>query len=683
MTRDNAQRSPFILGAIRVEPTLNSLFRGDTRFPLEPRIVDVLCLLAEHAGEVVGRDTIIDTIWGLEHSGDESLTRAISLIRKTIRDAGEAEEYVETIPKRGYRIVQPVALITPEPPATAPDTTSPAPAPQAAAPAKSGLRLLPRIAVLVGAVAIVAIRLVIPDLFSGNTTTDASGSVITADASAPHTPSIAILPFTSLSLADEDRLFADGVAVSLLTRLGRITDLEVAGQRSSFAYRDRNLDLRTIGDELGVDHVLDGTVLRSGDEIRATIQLVRTTDGVQIWNKAYNALLNDVFAIQDDIVRQVGRQLEIELGVGRYRGRTSGEGIEPEAVEQYYLGLGHFGERMRNNEARLQAYDAFQNAVLIDPQFGEAWAGIAFVGSTSVGSPLSRNFDKFRRDVSHAFERAFALNANDASIHAAMVFWSLGPAFDMQAARMHAETALALAPAQFDVLYANAGLKMYSGDVEGGIDLYDRLMALQPESLSGAQVRARWLATAGRTEDAFAFFNACQAERCLGEGFVAFASTFAVLSGDPELAAQWRPHYEEFEAFLASLPPQAKPNVTRILPAFFSIMFDRPDKQEQVEALIELYGTAPVTEQVGMWAPVFSGLLPEEAFFAALELAADQGKFLSTGHALMPYYGTNPYPEWVLKHPRYRALFQRPELAEFARVRQAHGWTDGLPLSTE
>ncbi|MEO0421871.1 MAG: winged helix-turn-helix domain-containing protein [Pseudomonadota bacterium] len=682
MTHANAQRPPFVLGAIRVEPTLNSLFLGESRYALEPRIMDVLCLLAGHAGEVVGRDTLIDQVWGLEHSGDESLTRAISLIRKTIRDAGESQEYIETIPKRGYRVVQPVTLVESGLPDAASNTPpSPPVTSQAEAPTKSGMPLPPRFAVLLGAITLLAIRFLIPALSPDPS--DVEDPVVAASAPVPSAPSIAVLPFTALSSADEDQLFADGVAVGLLTRLGRITDLEVAGQRSSFAYRDRNLDLRKIGYELGVDHVLDGTVLRSGDEVRATIQLVRTTDGVQIWNEAYDAPLNDVFTIQDDIVRQVGRQLEIELGVGQYRGRTSGEGIEPEAVEQYYLGLGYFGERMRNDQARFQAYDAFQNAALIDPDFGEAWAGIAFVGSTGVGSPLSRDFERFRRDVSHAFERAFALIPDDASTHAAMVFWSLGPAFDMSAARMHAERAMALAPVQFDVLYANAGLKMYSGDVDGAIDLYDRLVALHPENLSGAQVRARWLATAGRTEDAFAFFNACQAERCLGEGFVAFASTYAVLSGDPVLAAQWRPHYEEFEALLASLPPEAKPNVTRILPGFFSIMFDRPDKQAQIEALIELYETNPVTEQVGMWGPVFCDFLPEDMFLSALELAADKGKFLSTGHALMPFYGTNPYPDWVLQHPRYHALFERPALAEFARVRREHGWTHGLPLPTD
>ncbi len=643
--------------------------------------MDVLCLLAAHAGDVVRRETIIEEVWGTEHYGDESLTRAISIIRKSIRSAGETEEYIETIPRRGYRVVQPVTLLDSESAPIVQDATQAPTSLRTDAAKKS--RVAPGLGVLLGALAILAMRFVDLGQLANRSPAESDGLPITADLATEETASIAVLPFTALSQDDEDRVFADGVAVNLLTRLGRITDLEVAGQRSSFAYRDQNLDLRTIGGELGVSHLLDGTVQRSDENIRLNIQLVRSSDGVQIWNETYNAPLSNVFEIQDDIVRQVGRQLEIELGIGRYRGRTSGEGIDPRAVEQYYLGLGYYGERMRDDQARFKAYDAFQNAALIDPDFGEAWTGIALVGSTSFGSPLSRDFEKFRRDVSHAFERALALEPEDPSTHAAMVFWSLGPAFDMEAARIHAERALELGPLESDALYANAALKMYSGDVTNGLDLYDRLVALQPENLSGAQVRARWLATLGRTADAFAFFNACQAERCLGEGFVAFASTYAVLSGDAQLAAQWRPHYEGFEAFLAQLPPESKPNVARILPGFFSIMLDRPDKQAQIEALIELYETDPVTEQVGMWAPVFCEFLPEDVFFDTLELAADQGLFLGTAHAFMPFYGTNPYPDWVLKHPRYHALFERPELAEFARVRRAHGWTDGLPLPAE
>lgn len=643
--------------------------------------MDVLCLLAARAGDVVTRESIIEEVWGTEHFGDESLTRAVSIIRKGIREAGETQEYVETIPRRGYRVSQPVTLLEDE---SAPIVKSAKQAPDSPrVDAPKPARIVPGIAVLLGVLVIVSIALLTVVQQTKRSPAQSADSTVTGDDASETTTSIAVLPFTALSQKEEDRVFADGVAVNLLTQLAGITDLEVAGQRSSFAYRDQNLDLRTIGNDLGVSHLLDGTFQRSDEDIRLYIQLVRSSDGVQVWNQTYDAPLTDVFKIQDDIVRQLGRQLEIELGVGRYRERTSGEGIDPRAVEQYYLGLGYYGERMRNDVARFQAYDAFQNAVAIDPDFGEAWTGIAMVGSTSFGSPLSRDFEKFRRDVSHAFERSFALAPENPSTHAAMVFWSLGAAFDMEAARVHVERGLELAPQQADVMYADAALKLYSGDVANGLDLYERLTALQPDNLSGAQVRARWLATVGRIEDAFAFFNDCQAERCLGEGFVAFASTFAVLSGNSEIAAQWRPHYEEFEAFLATLPPESKPDVTRILPGFFSIMFDRPDKQEQIEALIEIYTTDPVTEQVGMWAPVFCEFLPEDVFFDALDHAADQGHFLGTAHALMPFYGTNPYPDWVLRHPRYHSLFQRPELAEFARVRREFGWTAGLPLAAE
>ena len=667
-------KSAFSMGAFRVEPLQNKLRKSDTEYALEPRIMDVLCALAAQPGEVLSREDLIDRIWKIEHGADESLTRAISQIRKTIREADEDSEYIETIPKRGYRLVQPVTLVGPEP------RRSNAPKPHVPIAYGENSRTGLKLAVLMAGIALLAAAFALPGLFSN---TPPAAAKPAADLSSPvevALPSLAVLPLRAISTESDDQQFADGLAYNVLASLGKLSDLNVAGHRSSFAYRDDAADVRTIGGELGVDYLLDGTLQRAGDRVRVSAELLRADDGFQMWTEVYDAPLADVLRVQDDIVRQISRQLEIELGVGRYRFRPEGEGIHPDAVEQYYLGLGYFAERMRSNNARLDAFNAFRQAAVIDPDFGEAWTGIALIGATSRGSPLGRDVETFTREIGHAFERALALNPDDPSTHAAMVFWSLGPAFDMTKAKAHAEKAMALNPLVAEVVYADAAYKLYAGEVAEGLAIYDRAVAAQPENLAGALVRARWLATTGRFEDAFAFFDPCQTERCLQEGFVAFASIHAVMSGDQERIAAWTPHWEEFETFLETLPPEAKPQVTRILPAYFSIVLDRPDKPDQVAFLNTLFVADTITESIGAWAPVFAGILPEDVFFQALEQAADTGDLLGGDFALTPFYGTNPYPEWVLRHPRYHGLFERPKLAEFARIRRANGWTDGLPL---
>ena len=184
----------------------------------------------------------------------------------------------------------------------------------------------------------------------------------------------------------------------------------------------------------------------------------------------------------------------------------------------------------------------------------------------------------------------------------------------------------------------------------------------------------------GRPDDAFAFFEECFRETCMREGFLAFVMTYAVHSGDQELIDQWRPRYEEFEVALASIPPSMKPPITEILPAYYSIVLDRPDKDEQINALIERFRHDPITEYVGMWGPVFADVLPEKIFFDALEAAFDENGFFSQIHSFDPFYGVAPYPDWVLRHPRYHALWQKPGMAELAAVRRANGWADSLPL---
>ncbi|MEM1434116.1 MAG: winged helix-turn-helix domain-containing protein [Pseudomonadota bacterium] len=682
--------APFTIGAFRVDPARNAALAGDQETSLEPRVMDVLCQLAATPGEVVARDELIDRVWGVEHGADESLTRAISLIRKMFRTAGDGLDYIETIPKRGYRLTQPVAPAPPlgaaaaAPPAHSPDTLQPAStAPEAAVPADSSQPPDPRRADAAPATAgrwvkpLAAASAVGVLLFLGVSLWLRGGE---AEQQPAVEPSLAVLPFEALTSAPEDQIFADGLSVQLLTTLAKIVDLDVATQRATFAAGREDAAPAAIGAALDVAYLLNGSVQRSADRLRISARLLRVADGVHVWAETYDRSWGDVFQIQDDIVRKVARQLEIELGIGRYRDRPAGAGVDPRALEQYYLGLGYYGDRFREDDARQRAYAAFRNAAAIDPEFAAAWSGMALVGSTSLGGPLGRDRATLVAEVDEAFERAMALEADNPETLAALTAWHLSARLDLDRARQFSIRALSLNEELPAAAYVRARYLEIVGQVEEARRIHDRMVARELDSPVRALVRARFLAEIGETADAFAFFDACQARRCLREGFVAFGAGYAALSGDPVLRAAWRRHWEEFEAELAGLPPAAKPRITEILPGFFSIVFDRADRAVRVAELRTLYATDPVTQSVGLWGPVFAEILPPDDFFDALELAADRGDLLGNEHALMPYFGTNPYPAWVLEHPRYIALFERPQLKRFAELRRANGWTQGLPV---
>ncbi|MEM6709870.1 MAG: winged helix-turn-helix domain-containing protein [Pseudomonadota bacterium] len=662
------QREPFTLDELLVEPQRNAVSTATRVETLEPRIMDVLCTLAAAEGAVISREQLIDAVWPSAFGADESLTRAISVIRKTLRALDPEQDFIETIPKRGYRLRVAVGSVDDPnvPEETPPVTPKPVP-PGSSAPSRR--RIGATVAVLVTAVLVVVVGWI------------AQQRLPSAQRDAG-TRTLAVLPFAALSQHDEDQIFADGLSTQLLTTLAKVPDLAVTSRRSAFSVRALDLDAPAIGDRLGVAYFLDGTVQRTGTNLEVTANLVEAKTGKVLWAETYAQSRRELGRVQDDIVTKVGRQLEIELGVGRYTDRPAGGAANPEALEAYYLGLGYFGDRGREDAARRKAFNAFRTAVELDPSFADAWAALALVGTTSLDSPLGRDREPLIREIAQAFERATALDPENVATHTALTFWHLGVAFDLDQARLHAERALALRPDSSDAQYAMAGYYRIAGDVEQARALYQRAADREPNNANKQMIRAAFLADIGETENAFAFFESCFERQCLREGFVPFASGYAVLSRDPERKQQWLPRWEAFEQVLLSLPPEAKPDIARIAPGFFSLGFDRADKAERIAELRAVFATEPVIESIGLWGPSFADVLPEDDFFIALELAAERGALFASAHGLMPYYGTNPYPDWVLSHPRYQALFDQPALARFVELRRQNGWTDGLPQRT-
>jgi len=227
------------------------------------------------------------------------------------------------------------------------------------------------------------------------------------------TPSIAVLPFVNMSRDEENEYFSDGLSEELLNVLAKIPELKVTGRTSSFAFKGKQEDLRDIGQKLGVSTLLEGSVRKAGNRVRITAQLIKVADGFHLWSETYDRVLDDIFAVQDDIARSVSTALHVTL-LGKPATASKGN------AESYQLVLqGNHFVRKNTGPAMARAVSLYREAIGKCPDDAQAWAGLAFA------HVLQANYGYADQNESHrgareAAERALALDDRLAPAHEAM-----------------------------------------------------------------------------------------------------------------------------------------------------------------------------------------------------------------------------------------------------------------------
>ncbi|NNC77545.1 MAG: hypothetical protein HKN77_06230 [Woeseiaceae bacterium] len=311
----------------------------------------VLVCLAAADGKVVTRNDLFDAVWPGGVVSDDVLTHSIVELRKAFADSARDPEFIETIPKVGFRLISPVS---------APNQSS-------GVERKASFSWQwPAAAIAALIVTLIGIVLMLRDV-----STDADP---VAGTTANRLPSVAVLPFVDMSAANDHEYFADGLTEELINRLTQIRGLQVTGRTSSFYFKNRNDDIRTIGEKLSVGHVLAGSIRRSGDRMRITAQLINVSDGFHAWSKVYDRRAADIFEIQDEISESVARALSIRLSVGAI-GALEGGTTNVEAFEE--ISRGNAAYLDFDAESVLKAIDHYQNAIDLDPEFGLAWERLA------------------------------------------------------------------------------------------------------------------------------------------------------------------------------------------------------------------------------------------------------------------------------------------------------------------
>ncbi|MDH5227263.1 MAG: hypothetical protein OEW50_07675 [Gammaproteobacteria bacterium] len=241
-----------------------------------------------------------------------------------------------------------------------------------------------------------------------------------AEASGKHS-SIAVLPFTNLSGDASKDYFSDGMSEELLNLLARVPGLQVAARTSAFAFKGRNVDIREVGRELGVETVLEGSVRQSGDQVRITAQLIDTETGFHLWSETYDRKLQDIFAVQDEIAQAIVDKLKIQLAPKEQelaqRAKAPTQNVE--AYELYLQGRSIWKRRGEDNLKR--AIDMYQAAIARDPAFARAHAALASAYVVLPGYTKERDDEqKFMEMAEQSARQALALDPNIGEAHAVL-----------------------------------------------------------------------------------------------------------------------------------------------------------------------------------------------------------------------------------------------------------------------
>ena len=365
-------------GPFRLNATERLLQRDRDIVPLTPKVFDTLLVMVENSGHVLEKNELMQCLWPDSFVEESSLSQNVSLLRRALGETNDGRQYIETLPKRGYRFVADVreldesetevilkerttTEIVVEEEQTTTQSTRLQLQESAAAPTWMRFRLKSYLALGSIVITVAAVAAYVYEQRNK------------AQVVAPR--SIAVLPFRTIGGDTETNPLALGVVDALVMRLGRLDQTVVLPMSSVFKYADHTKDDFTIGKELGVDEVLDGTLQRDGDSVRVSAQLISLINGKTVWSETFDEPYHGLFSVQDSISARLANALSAQLPqpvAERSPNRTT---RNPEAYQAYLMGVFFWNFRTKENLGK--AINYLEQALKIDPDFALAHAVLA------------------------------------------------------------------------------------------------------------------------------------------------------------------------------------------------------------------------------------------------------------------------------------------------------------------
>jgi TolB-like protein/DNA-binding winged helix-turn-helix (wHTH) protein/Tfp pilus assembly protein PilF len=382
-----------------VDPRSRELRRNGIRVRMQDQPLEVLLLLLERRGEVVTREELKQRLWasGTFVDSDDGLNTAIRKLREVLGDSAEKPVYIETIPRRGYRFSclseeKPPKSST-EPVETAASIAVSHPTPVETRSPRRGWR-----PIYTGTAVAMVLLLACAGLFYWQTR-------IRSNVVPIHIQSIAVLPLANLSNDPEQEYFADGMTETLITNLAQLKSIRVISRTSAMHYKRTGETLPQIARELHVDAIIEGTVQHSGDRVQVTAKLIPAQTDAPMWARVYERDSRDVLMMQRELAEAIATQIETRITPQEQKHLSSPRAISPEAYNAYLLG--NYMSRKRSTAAIDKAIGHFQEAIRIDPNYAQAYAGLAnayFEREIWGGIGIGKLADQVRTAVLKALE---------------------------------------------------------------------------------------------------------------------------------------------------------------------------------------------------------------------------------------------------------------------------------------
>jgi len=590
-------------------------------------------VLLERPGQIVTRDELKQTLWPADTfvDFDDGLNTAVKKIRELLGDSVERPRYIETIPRRGYRFVGPIAL------PLLPETAVPAPSSQPAlvsppaegAVARKAFR--PAGYVAVGILALM-VTLVGADVGGWRTR-------LMSHAAVPRIESLAVLPLDNLSRDPEQDYFADGMTEALIANLAQVRALRVISRTSAMHYKGTDKTLPQIARDLNVDAVIERTVQRSGNRVRVTAKLIPAQTDAPVWAKVYERDSRDVLVMQSELAQAIVGEIKVQLTPRERQQFASAHAVNPQAYEAYLLGNYHSSKR--NPAAMEKAVEYFQEAIRVDPSYAQAYAGLA---STYLerdiwgGLGLGKTADQVRANTLKALE----LDGELPEAHSLLGWIYFQYDWDWRHTEAEFKRAIEL-NANLPSSYARYAFFLQAmGRHQEALAAVHRAVELDPLSAWSIGEEGRILYRARRYEDAISRYRrALELDPSYLPALSRIAEAYAQL-GKYDEALAWAQKYQQ---------TSADPRLSLRLMA--SIYARTGKRHEAAEALrtIEKNGDA---DEYGL-AVIYSALGDHDQAIAELEKLVQK-------RSAMPFVFVGPELDSLRSDPRFQQLLRRANL---------------------
>jgi TolB-like protein/DNA-binding winged helix-turn-helix (wHTH) protein/Tfp pilus assembly protein PilF len=471
-------RRIFCFGPFRLDEEDRTVRKNGDNVSLSPKEFETLLILVEKGGHLVRKEDLIARVWPETFVSDGSLTRNISVLRRVL-----GEKLIETVPKTGYRLTEPVTVEIASVDKSLSDLR-PAPSSSVA----SGV-WAKRISLLIAAVILCVVTILLNRILQHSK----------ASASSRGNPvRIAVLPLLNMTGNENQEYLCDGLTEAMISELGHLDSqkLSVIARTSVMQYRGTAKPIPQIGRELNVDYILEGSVHGSGDRLRITTQLVRASDASHLWTGVYDKDTKDILGLEQQIAVGIADEIELKFKPSFVQSEST---VNSEAYRNYLLGRYYLNKR--NREGVIRAREYFKKALEIEPDYARAYAGLADVHLQEAIGGITPHLDGYRESEAAAI-KALQIDFSLAEAYSTLGLLNYMYRWDWAGADKNFQRAISLDP---NLALAHARYGYYLGAIKRNDDSIremQRAIDLDPLSINVSQNFGYMYALAGRYDEA-------------------------------------------------------------------------------------------------------------------------------------------------------------------------------------